>query len=176
MVEREEMEIIDKGWRNINIIWVAMLVSLAFYLFVGIYMQDKTSIGKDFPTDALRNVRITLYIVSVITLILIKYIRKSILTQKWGGKFIKSHQPAVGYNQYPAIAKYHAANIVSIAMSGSIGIYGIILCLLGKNLIDLFLLIFVSAVAMLYFRPQKTELISLAKELKEQLMTERRHR
>ncbi|NWF92325.1 MAG: hypothetical protein HXY46_05375 [Syntrophaceae bacterium] len=115
----------------------------------------------------MRNVRIILYIVSAITLILAKYVKKLILRQKWGGGFIKT-QSLVGYSEYPVVAKYHAANILSIAMAGSIGVYGLVLCLLGRNLMDLFLLIFVSGVAMFYFRPQKTELIGLAQELKEQ--------
>jgi hypothetical protein len=169
MVQREEMEIINKGWRNINIIWAGVLISLAFYLFVGLYIQDKIKISQGVDSNILRKVRITLYIISVITLILTKYIRKTLLARKGRGKFIKTPQPAAGYNQHPAITKYFPAMVISSAMLGTIGVYGFILFYLGKNLIDLYLLIFISAVSMLYFRPQKTELISLAKELKEQL-------
>ena len=66
-----------------------------------------------------------------------------------------------------AVSKYIAAMIVSLAMSETIGIYGLVLFMLGKNTMDLYLLIFISAAAMFYYRPQKEKIIELAKSLKE---------
>jgi hypothetical protein len=40
--------------------------------------------------------------------------------------------------------------IVSLAMTESVGIYGLVLFFLGKNTMDLYLLIAVSAVAMFF--------------------------
>ncbi len=50
-------------------------------------------------------------------------------------------------------------------MSESIGVYGLILFFMGKNRSDLYILIVISAAAMLYYRPNKEEVISMAKEL-----------
>lgn len=52
-------------------------------------------------------------------------------------------------------------------MSETIGIYGLVLFMLGKNTMDLYLLISISAAAMFYYRSQKEKIIELAKELKE---------
>ena len=69
--------------------------------------------------------------------------------------------------QSSALSKYLTAMIVSLGMSETIGIYGLVLFMLGKNTMDLYLLIFISAAAMFYYRPQKEKIIELAKELKE---------
>jgi hypothetical protein len=48
-------------------------------------------------------------------------------------------------------------------MSEAIGIYGLILFLLGKNQVDLYLLTALSAAAMTLYFPRREEVISLAK-------------
>jgi hypothetical protein len=50
---------------------------------------------------------------------------------------------------------------VALAMSESVGVYGLILFFLGKNSRDLYLLILVSAAAMVVYRPRKDEVLSL---------------
>jgi hypothetical protein len=52
-------------------------------------------------------------------------------------------------------------------MSESIGVYGLILFLLGKNSTDLYLLILVSAAAMVMYRPRKEEMLNLVQESRE---------
>jgi hypothetical protein len=69
-------------------------------------------------------------------------------------------QPAQVW-KFLALQKYSAATIVALAMSESIGIYGLVLFFLGKNPTDLYLLILVSAAAMLVYRPRKDEMLSL---------------
>jgi hypothetical protein len=164
MLAKEEMEKIDKGWITINIIWIAMLYSLGIYLVIGLYIKDNIQIaaGDDVPIKTLRN---ALYTVSIITLILTKVIRNSLLKNSRG--FIENLQSANKSNQHPAIAKYTTVSIVSFAMSESIGMYGLILVLLGKDVTDLYILIILSAIAMLYYRPKKEELINMAEKMKE---------
>jgi uncharacterized membrane protein YccC len=50
--------------------------------------------------------------------------------------------------------------IVAWALLEGIGVFGLILFLLGKNPMDLYLLIMISAAAMLWYRPKKDELIN----------------
>jgi len=59
------------------------------------------------------------------------------------------------------LQKYSAATIVALAMSESIGVYGLILFFLGKNSTDLYLLILISAAAMVIYRPRKDEMLNL---------------
>jgi hypothetical protein len=49
-------------------------------------------------------------------------------------------------------------------MLESIGIYGLILFLIGKNTMDLYLLILISAAAIFIYRPRKDKVIELAQE------------
>ena len=62
----------------------------------------------------------------------------------------------------PLLQRYSAAVIVASAMSQSIGVFGLILFFLGKNTVDLYVLILVSATAMLMVGPGKNEVISLS--------------
>jgi len=162
MIPPDEIDKINKGWLTLNIIWSAMLISLFIYLFVGLYVEDKINIPMEKKTfDILKN---TLYVVSFAALIATKYIRKLVLA---GKGLNKVPQQPIQNTQHPALARYTTAMIIALAMSESIGIYGLILFFLGKNKWDLYLLILISAAAMLYYRPKKEEVISMAKELKE---------
>jgi len=156
MIPEQEL---DKGLLTLKMIWIAMLVSLAIYLFVGlrVYVRLNVSIKED--TFAI--VRIILYIISFVTLFVTGYFRKFILSgksQRW--------RPAQA-SQHPILQKYSTATIVSLAMSESIGIYGLVLFFLGKNTIDLYLLILISAAATVMYRPRKDEVISLSQKSQE---------
>jgi len=59
------------------------------------------------------------------------------------------------------VRKYAIAMLVALAMSESIGIYGFVLFLLGRDVLDLYLLNLVSAAAMFTYRPKRDEIINL---------------
>jgi len=149
-----------KGLVTLNIIWFAMLVSLAIYLFVGLHVSENLEGSKD--QDAFATLKYSLYIVAFITLIITRYVRKLILSVKGGFKQAAKNSRSLGQN--PVIQKYATASIVSWAMSESIGIYGLVLFFLGKNTTDLYLFILVSASAMFMYRPKKDEILSLSKD------------
>ena len=149
---------LDKGLLTMKIIWFALLMSLIIYLFVGLYAEPsvRSPIGK----DAFATIRIVFYVVTFITLIATRYVRRRILSRKG------IYQKPTETSQHPALQRYFIAMIVATAMSESIGIYGLILFFLGKNRLDLYLLILVSAVAIFLYLPKREELISLAQESK----------
>ncbi|MDY7033478.1 MAG: hypothetical protein SVY10_16420 [Thermodesulfobacteriota bacterium] len=160
MLEKDEMESINNGWSVILILWLAMFISLAVYVFVGHMVGEKVTIflGGDSSLGILRGI---LYGISIATLFLTKYMRNLLLKSEKG-----SFQTRNQINQHPAVAKYITAVVVSLAMSESIGIYGLVLFFLGKNTMDLYSLILLSAVAMFYYRPKKEELFNVAQTLK----------
>ncbi len=141
---------------TLRIIWFAMLMSLAVYLFVGI--QVGTNVQSSVDEDTFGILRTVLYAAAFAILIATRYIRKLILSGK-----SQISQPAQVL-KHPALQKYSAATIVALAMSESIGIYGLILFFLGKNSTDLYLLILISAAAMVMFRPRKDEVLNLVQE------------
>lgn len=65
---------------------------------------------------------------------------------------------------HPLLQKYISAMMVALALSESIGIFGFVLFLLGKNALDLYILIAVSAAAIVAYRPKRDELLDLARE------------
>jgi hypothetical protein len=71
-------------------------------------------------------------------------------------------------SQHPAAAKYTTALVVAMALSESIGIYGLVLFFLSKDSLTLYLFILMSAIAMFYYRPRKEELLQVALEMQKQ--------
>ena len=161
MVPTEELEKINKGLLPLKIIWAAILISLFIYLIIGLYIEGNLHVTTEKNViDKLRNV---LFAVSFITLIATRFIRKLILYGKGRGNVIDAGQAL--YQSGQALSKYTAAMIVSLAMTESIGTYGLVLFILGKNQMDLYLFILVSAATMLLYRPKRDEIVSLTQEL-----------
>ena len=55
-----------------------------------------------------------------------------------------------------------AAMIVSLALSESIGVYGLVLFLIGDSFQTLYIFIGISVVAMFFYRPKREDLETLA--------------
>jgi len=150
---------LDKRLMTLRIVWFALLMSLGIYLFVG--FQVGTNVQSSMNEDTLGILRTVLYAMVFAILIATRYIRTLILSGK-----SEVSQPAQVL-KHPALQKYSAATIVALAMSESIGIYGLVLFFLGKNSTDLYLLILISAAAMVMYRPKKDAMINLAQESRE---------
>jgi hypothetical protein len=151
---------VKKGLMTLNIIWFAVLTSLVIYLFVG--LQVKENLQTSMNAAAFTTFKSILYGIAAITLFITRYVRKFVLSAKGSKIFTASRgrQPT----QHPSLAKYTAAMVVSLAMTESIGIYGLVLFFLGKNATDLYLLIAISGVAMFFYRPNKEDIINLSQD------------
>ncbi len=166
MIRNEEMEKINKGLLPLNIIWAAMLISLFVYLLVGLYIEDNLHVTTEKGViSVLRNV---LFAVSFITLIATRFVRKLILYGKGGRTAISPEQASYQGDPRTALSKYTAAMVVSLAMTESIGTYGLVLFILGKNQLDLYLFVLVSASTMLVYRPKRDEIVSLTQKFNRQ--------
>ena len=138
----------------LKIIWIVIFISLAIYLFIGLQFIKEMQISVD--DKAIVIIKPVLYVLAFITFIMTGIFRKFLLS-------VKKQQVQTGDNyQENIIQKYTVAVIASLALSESIGIYGLVLFFLGKNTTDLYLLILISAAAMLMYRPSKDEIISLS--------------
>ncbi len=160
MLEKSEMEQLDKAWTVIKIIWGALLASLGVYVAVCEYMKDQLRPTTDFPLETMK---LVLYGVSFFTLIVIHFIRRMMLKTAGSGLFSAFVQsPSV---QHPTAGRYLSVVIVSMALCESIGIYGLVLFFMSKDSLVLYQFIIISAAAMLYFRPRKEELLQLAEDM-----------
>jgi hypothetical protein len=132
--EREK----NAGMTTLRIIWIAMLASLAAYLLAGLLAAPR--IRATMGVGSLSLLRPALYAVGLLTLLAAGHVRRLI-------------QGAAA-----EMPRYTSAVVASLAMCESVGIYGLILYLLGKSATDLFLLIGISAAAMVYYRPKEEDL------------------
>ena len=156
MSNNRDIEEIEKGWRSVYSIWIAMLTALFFYLIAGLFLRDKVSLSVEERT--LEILRYVFYSLSIITIVSITFLRKMILRSGITGIM---HGPI---SDNTAVAKYSAAIIFSLAFAETIAVYGLVLTLLGKNTTDLYILIFLSAATMIYYRPFKEQLIDMVNE------------
>lgn len=165
MLGNAELKELDDGWMIILIIWGAMLGSLAIFMVICHQIQDqiKVNLGIDFPFEA---IKYTLYSFSILILTSIFYLRKAMLKVHTTSYNPKRPLSSVSKNQNVAVAKYLSSITIAMALSESIGIFGLVIFLLKKDWESFYLLFSVSAGAMVYFRPRKEELLNLAKRMK----------
>ncbi|MGD9040104.1 MAG: hypothetical protein PVH82_10745 [Desulfobacteraceae bacterium] len=143
------------------IIWGGIFGSLFIYAFIchqwGVNIRQ--TIGPNFPLDLVRNV---LYGVAISTLILTHFLRKFLLAARSSGSESMSLNPPTPSAQSSPIGKYAVAMVASLALSESIGVYGLVLFFLGESFRTLYIFIGISALAMLLYRPKREELETLA--------------
>lgn len=143
------------------LIWAAMLGSLLVYIFICHQLGERFGRveGSDFPIILLRNI---LYAVTAAELIMSYYLRKFMLKGRsvTTEADIASRSSAV--NQPSFVDQYTVIVIISLAMAESIGIFGLVLFLLGGDFKTLYIFIVVSALAMVFYRPKREELERLA--------------
>ncbi|MDP3047943.1 MAG: hypothetical protein Q8N12_00740 [Thermodesulfovibrionales bacterium] len=165
MIDAKERDILNSGMKVIWIIWGAMLASLGIYIIVGHMVIAKIKMAEMSP-DVFSLLRNALYVVAVIELAIIPFMRKIMLKAS-----PKETQSSAGYQipgivTHPALGRYTTVTIVSLALAESIAIYGLLLLLIGKDFQSFYVLTAVSAVAMLVYRPKMDEVEKLAIALK----------
>jgi F0F1-type ATP synthase membrane subunit c/vacuolar-type H+-ATPase subunit K len=153
MISDQEL---DKRLSTLKAIWFAMLASLAIYMFVGLQVAENLRVSLNHETFGV--LRTVLYTVAVVTLIITRYLKRLFLSAKG------EQQTAIQIDQLTVLQKYSTAMIVTWSLSESVGIYGFVLFLLGKNTVDLYLLTLISAGAMILYRPRKDEVTDLLRK------------
>jgi FtsH-binding integral membrane protein len=153
MITGQELE---KGMSMLKMIWGALMMSLLVYITVAPLILGTSEIV--LTAEAYSTLRMTFYGLAFLTLAVAWFVRKTILAAQKAPRPTKSRQ-------HPALQRYTTAMIVALALSEAIGVYGLILFILGKNQFDLFLLTALSAAAMTLYYPKKEEVISLAERL-----------
>ena len=150
-----------KGIRRLWMLWGVLLFSL--YLYVKIcHMLDsrwEPILDNSFPIDTLKMI---LYIVCALLLVLSRYFRNYVLTSQNPKNNANYLKRASKTNSNPAIIKYSTAVICSIAIALNVGIAGFGMFLLTKDLHTLYILVAISAIAVIYHRPKLSELESVA--------------
>jgi len=143
-------------------VWGAQLAALVVLVVIshvlGPQMRERTRMGDD---SFLGMLQIVIGIVSAFSLVIAWYLRKSLL----GGKFRLFQnicaQMAAARKMAAYIVKYRAAVLIAMAIPPSVGIYGFILSMFGAANTVFYGFIIVSALALIWQRPRREELIAL---------------
>jgi hypothetical protein len=161
MLSAEEQERIGRECRTLNFIWLALVMSLFVYPLLGVCLEDRIFVP--MPGRQFALFQTALYAVAPLTVVLSFFVRKLILS----GKRRVARSSASGSRKHPAVALYATAMVVSLAMVESVGIYGFVLFLIGKNHLDLYVLTFVALALMLLYRPRLEQVVELAERLRQ---------
>lgn len=154
-------EDLKKGVRINWIIWSIMFGALAIYLIVcflkaeGINTKLHSSIAP---------IKYILCIISAIGLACIYYVRRIML------KICPNNNSSMN-NGHPSLIKtglnqYTRAQIISLAIAESIGVYGLVYFFLTKDYLFLYILILISAIVMIIYRPKVKDLKQLILTMK----------
>jgi hypothetical protein len=161
MVEVGEKGTSEKGLRTLWIIWAAMVGSLLVYVFLcHQFGEEMRPTGiHDLPVGLIRNI---LSVVTLVTLILAHFIRKRMLEGRLGSSGSGLLKPGAASSEPSSLILYTTAVILSLVLSDSIGIYGLVLFMLGDSFRTLHVFIGISALAMYFYRPKREEFETLA--------------
>lgn len=144
MLNTEETEPTGKSLLTIWIIWASMLGSLAAYVLVCHLLGEeiKSGVSPDIPVRLIKSV---LMAVSAAEIVIAWFLRRFMLTAR------KTSEPS------QAVGKYAAAVVISLAISESIAIYGLILFFIGEDFPTFYSFTALSAAAMIFYRPKSDE-------------------
>jgi F0F1-type ATP synthase membrane subunit c/vacuolar-type H+-ATPase subunit K len=165
MLALSEKEAIEKGFITLKIIWMAMFGTLFIYVIIchKFGYEIRQTSNTQIPITQLKYIFLGL---SIGALFLANHLRRIMLTVRSNGAGM-SLLGQQSYSKQPqALGKYTIAVVVSLALSESIGMFGLVLFFLGDSFQTLYTFIIISAFAMLYYRPKQEELATLAISMK----------
>jgi hypothetical protein len=174
-LEEAEKQKLNRGFKATTIIWAACLIALAIYLVIANVIPDVFVADHPGFPDPFAIVAYVLYGISIVCLFIAFFLRRYLLksdsiihqlTSQAAPYGIGSGAPLINFN--PAALRYNTAIVVSLSFCQSIAIFGLILRILNADFASLYILVAVSAAALIYFRPKKAELYNLAVKMKQE--------
>lgn len=157
MLSSEEQLSVEQAMRICWIIWAAMFVSLVFYVVI-CHMLEKDLRAVVEIGDMYAILLNALFVISLIEVVIIRLLRKTMLeSPSLAANTLLSAVP----QPISAPARYQAALITSLALAESIGIYGLILFLLGGDYPTLYVFTAVGGATMIIYRPKQEEFNAL---------------
>jgi hypothetical protein len=144
---------IESRFKFVKFIWFVMLISLGIYLLVGLQIGDTFPVM--MPDETLSTIKTVFYIAACVILIAARQLKKFLLNRK------VSVNPSADFFETAIFQKYLFATAIFWALSESIGVFGLILYLLGKNTNDLYILMLFSAAAIILTPPKKEDVRDL---------------
>jgi len=174
MLEPQERLQLRRRMRVLNIMWRFYIGSLVSFVVVCHLIGGKLT-TEDFSHTTVLVIKIVLAIIALLGLVR-AYSWKAAVLREWriGPKprlirqmfTLKTMLPT---SSQDAAAKYASITMISIALSESVGIYGLILFMITGEFVTLYVFVAASVMAMYFFRPRFGELEGLFIQLKQHL-------
>jgi len=155
MVQENEREPLRKGMVTVWIVWGALTVSVLMYALIAHLLAKNWRAPEPTFFVTMRN---ALYVVSVVEILIVPFLRKWILARSSDSKAFFKLTSLTESHPIPGLGKYLTVSIISWAIADSIAIYGLILFLLGGSFNDLYLFVGAALAVMIYYRPKMSEL------------------
>ncbi len=160
MLQKQDLDQIDKGWTKIMLVWIALISSLVIYLVVCKAVEGQIPVSME--GSPLEILKYALFAISALTLAGAYLFRRTLM-----GKIVMSPKgEGLQTDIQTAVGKYLTVIVIIMSLSESVGIYGVVLFFISKDAMSLYQLMILSAAAMIVFRPKKEELIEVAEKMK----------
>lgn len=150
-IERKQLK------SDLFILWVilgTMVATMGVYIFLCLYLGDELRVWTDRGPPIL--IRTILYAVSIATFPIINLIRHIML---------RLNQTMPGDTS--ARIRYYTTVLVSLGLAETMGVYGLVLYILGDNLNTLYIFCFLSVLAMILYGPKLDEYAGVVEAVKQ---------
>ena len=157
MLSPDEKAALEKGMRQVTLVWLAMLGAVALYVVVAMVFVGQLSGGASEITGLIRQV----FILIGSGFLVAAYLMRGTMTGIPTGT--PTVQTATAAER--AVVRYNAAVLLSLGLAEAVAILGLVLFFIGKSFTDIYLFVGLSAAGMFYFRPRFEELEAIAQTM-----------
>lgn len=147
-MKEDRLRKVASKWSALNMIWFAMFFSALAYGLLG--LLAKGYIGFSLGESTLSKLRTVFYLLSIGTITYSVFARRT---------YMRRAEKTEDFEK--ALELYGTAVIVSVVVASSVGVLGFLLILAGDRFYG-FPLLITAGLAMLYHRPRRDEMLSLA--------------
>jgi hypothetical protein len=168
-----ERELLDNKIRKINHIWRGMFVAIIIYIIAAhIFVTKKVVEGVSgvlVEEELFAFLKSIFYLLTIVQLVVIIFIRKKVLQIPSDYKKIASDKQPLVMNYQQIINKYGTNLFFSLALANSIGFYGLILCTLNNDYQSLYLFNAIAVFALILHRSKLKALEKLCLDTKQNI-------
>jgi hypothetical protein len=154
-----------KDLRTIWIIWSAIFLSLWLYIVVCHELVKEVPYVKGYDAS-LELLKYVFFALSLIALYLSHRLRKTMMERSSVKSDLRVVERTRQLGKSPTLVKYMMIVLVSVALSEGVTLLGVVYFFLSGDFQTLYVLLGLSAIAMIYHRPKADELatVTLASE------------
>jgi hypothetical protein len=169
LLEETDRVAIDKELRFLWLMWAGTLGTVPVLLFMSLTfardLRDSAAVAPNVPLGVITAALSVLMVFSVFASFIL---RRLFLTGRFKFMQTQTAQTATSTNKPDYLAKYRVATFLPMTIAATPGFYGFILFVMGADLTFFYAFLVIAALAILYHRPRRDEIIHLLQSDKAQ--------